>query len=114
MGISKVPYSEPAHLQGLSSPYFKESHIKLRHALREYMSDPDIAEDALECEATSRAPNPELRKRFGECGLTAMAQGPGEHLKLAPNGLPGGVTAEEFDYFHELVVHEERSRHFAP
>merc|ERR1712176_1108415 len=43
-----------------------------------------------------------------------MVQGPGAHLKLAPKGLPAGITPETFDYFHELVVHEERSRTMCP
>merc|ERR1719359_660326 len=45
-----------------------------------------------------------------------MVQGPGEHLKWgAPNGLCGGaVKPEEFDYFHEMCVHEERSRTMCP
>merc|ERR1719359_2592730 len=45
-----------------------------------------------------------------------MVQGPGEHLKWgAPNGLCGGaVKPEEFDYFHEMTVHEERSRMMTP
>jgi len=48
-------------------------------------------------------------------GIIAMVQGPGEHLKLAPNGLMGGVVKpEEFDYFHELVVQEERSHCMTP
>jgi len=113
--ISKVPYGEPAHLQGLSSPYFKESHIALRKAVRKYLADPDFIDDAMECEATGRAPSQELRKKLGDVGIVAMVQGPGEHLKLAPNGLMGGVVKpEEFDYFHELVVQEERSRFFCP
>jgi len=113
--LSTVPFAEPAHLQGLSSPYFKESHISLRKAMRKFLADQDFVDDALECEAKSTAPSQELRKRMGEAGILAMVQGPGPHLKLAPNGLMGGVVkADEFDYFHEQVVQEERSRFFCP
>jgi len=53
--------------------------------------------------------------KMGEAGILAVVQGPGKHLKYAPNGLMGGVVkAEEFDYFHELVVQEERTRFFCP
>merc|ERR1719401_1032557 len=53
--------------------------------------------------------------RCGEVGIIAMVQGPGKHLKWAPNGLMGGIVQpEEFDYFHELIVQEERSRTFCP
>jgi len=108
--ISAVPYAEPSHLQGMNSPYFKESHIALRKALREWWTE-NMYEDAMECEADGSVPDANLRLKAGEMGIHAMGQGPGEHLKYATNGLmSGAVTAEEFDYFHELVVQEERVR----
>lgn len=110
-----VPFAEPAHLQGLNSPYFKESHIALRKATRKFFAHEDFIEDALMCEATGKAPSKELRLRMGEAGVIAMSQGPGAHLKLAPKGLMGGVVSpQEFDYFHELVIQEERCRVFCP
>eukprot|EP00438_Fugacium_kawagutii_P017174 Skav229165 [mRNA] locus=scaffold1381:290530:298177:+ [translate_table: standard] len=67
-------------------------------------------EEALECEAKSSAPSKAMRKRMGELGLVAMVQGPGPHLKI-PSSLCGGVVKpEEFTYFHEMVVQEERCR----
>ena len=35
---------------------------------------------------------------------------------ITNNGLilPGGVTAEEFDYFHELIAHQEIARIATP
>jgi hypothetical protein len=44
-------------------------------------------------------------EKCGQFGLLASRIGPGPHLKGFK--LPGGVTAEEFDYFHELIAHEE-------
>lgn len=112
--ISKVPFAEPAHLQGVPSPFFKENHVALRKAARKFYIE-ETMEEALECEATSEPPSPELRVRCGDMGIIAMILGPGEHLKLAPNGLFGGIVKpEEFDYFHELVVQEERSRTMCP
>lgn len=112
--ISKVPYAEAAYMQGLSSPYFKESHIALRKEMRKAICE--TLPEALECEASHEAPSTETRMRLGEQGILAMVQGPGEHLKWgAPNGLCGGaVKPEEFDYFHEMTVHEERTRTFCP
>jgi len=112
--ISAVPFAEPAHLQGISSPYFKESHIALRKAVRKFFAE-ETLEEALECEATGKAPAKETRLRCGEAGIVAMVQGPGRHLAMAPRGLMGGlVRPEEFDYFHELIVQEERCRTFCP
>lgn len=113
--ISQVPFAEPAYLQGLDSPFFKQSHHELRKAVRKFLQDDDFVDDAMECEATARAPSQELRQKLGQAGILAMVQGPGDHLKYAPNGLMNGVVKpEEFDYFHELIVQEERSRFFCP
>lgn len=112
--ISKVPFGEPAHLQGMPSPYFNESHVALRKAVRKFYGE-ETLDEALECERTSDPPSPELRLRCGELGIVAMVLGPGEHLKMVPKGLCGGVVKpEEFDYFHEMVVQEERSRSMCP
>lgn len=112
--LSKVPYGEPSHLQGVPSPYFKESHIALRKAVRKFYIE-ETLEEAIECEAKDEEPSAELRLRCGELGIVAMVLGPGKHLSLAPNGLCGGIVKpEEFDYFHEMVVQEERSRTMCP
>ncbi|KAJ1564472.1 hypothetical protein HK405_014786, partial [Cladochytrium tenue] len=47
----------------------------------------------------------ELYQAMGRFGLLASRIGPGPHLKSFR--LPGGVRPEEFDYFHELIAHEE-------
>lgn len=108
--MSGVPFAESS----MDSPYFKESHIALRKAMREFWCK-ETYEDAIECEAKASTPSLEVRKKVGQAGIIAMAQGPGPHLKLAPNGLMGGVVQpDEFDFFHELVVQEERSRCFCP
>jgi len=112
--ISKVPYGDGPHLQGFKSPYFKESHIALKKAMRKFYAE-EVMEEALECEKTDDPPSKELRMRCGEMGIIAMVQGPGAHLKYAPKGLMGGIVKpEEFDYFHELIVQEERSRTMCP
>lgn len=112
--FSKVPFAESSHLQGMPSPYFNESHVALRKAVRKFWAE-EIMEEALECEAKDEAPSPELRLRCGEEGIIAMVLGPGEHLKIPAKGLCGGVVKpEEFNYFHEMVMQEERSRTMCP
>ncbi|CAE7243699.1 BETAA-AD [Symbiodinium natans] len=111
--VSKVPFAEPSYMQGFKSPYFDESHVKLRLAARKFFCG-EAMEEALECEVKSTAPSKEMRKRMGDLGIIAMVQGPGEHLKI-PSSLCGGVVKpEEFTYFHELVVQEERCRAMCP
>lgn len=111
--FSAVPYGEPGHLQGMPSPYFNESHVALRKAVRKFYTE-ETMDEALECERTADPPSPELRLRCGEEGIVAMVLGPGEHLKTPPQLCGGAVKPEEFDYFHEMVVQEERSRTMCP
>jgi len=114
MEFSKVPFAEPAYMQGFKSPYFDDSHDALRKKVRQFFSG-ETMEEALECETKQTAPSKEMRLRMGELGIIAMVQGKGEHLKIPPKGLAEGtVKPEEFTYFHELVVQEERSRTMCP
>ncbi|CAJ1418435.1 unnamed protein product [Effrenium voratum] len=111
--FSQVPFAEPTYLQGFKSPYFNETHIKLRQEARKFFCG-ETMEEALECELKSSAPSKAMRKRMGELGIIAMVQGPGPHLKI-PKSLCGGVVKpEEFNYFHEMVVQEERSKTMCP
>ncbi|CAE7162401.1 apdG, partial [Symbiodinium pilosum] len=111
--VSKVPFAEPSYMQGFKSPYFDETHVKLRLEARKFFSG-ETMKEALECEVKSTPPSKEMRKRMGELGIIAMVQGPGEHLKI-PASLCGGVVKpEQFNHFHEMVVQEERCRTMCP
>lgn len=50
---------------------------------------------------------------MGAIGLLAARIGPGKHLKLVPRVL-GDIPAEKFDYFHEMIAHEEVGRLACP
>ncbi|CAO3634210.1 unnamed protein product [Cunninghamella blakesleeana] len=104
--ISKVPYGESSAWMGFKSPYFKESHFKFRLAVREILSE--LEPEFRELDQTDGNIPDELMQKLGETGLLACNIGPGKHL----NGIniPGGVKPEEFDYFHEMIVHEEFAR----
>lgn len=60
----------------------------------------------------NKAPSLELYKKLGEEGVLASQIGPGPWLKGLK--LPGGINPEEFDYFHEMIAHEETARLSAP
>ncbi|KAI9320961.1 acyl-CoA dehydrogenase/oxidase [Dichotomocladium elegans] len=106
--LSKVPYAESSAWMGFKSPYFKETHFKFRDAVRKIMDE--LAEEAREIEAAGERPSDEFQQKMGATGLLAANIGPGRHLKEAGIRLPGGVAPEEFDYFHEMIVHEEMAR----
>ncbi|KAJ3269321.1 hypothetical protein HK104_005146 [Borealophlyctis nickersoniae] len=104
--ISRVPYAEPSAWQGFQSPYYKESHFRFRQALRKFITT-EIFPDAISNDDSGTPADLEVYKKMGEFGWLASRIGPGEHLKGF--NLPGGVKPEEFDYFHELIAHEELS-----
>ena len=106
--LSKVPYAEPVWLTpSYSSPYYKDSHRKLRAALREFV-DRDVYPEAQEKEADGTYISQELTDKMAANGLLAMRLGPGKHL--TGRSLLGDVKPEEFDYFHDLIVAQELSR----
>eukprot|EP01117_Protostelium_nocturnum_P013971 TRINITY_DN526_c0_g1_i1.p1 TRINITY_DN526_c0_g1~~TRINITY_DN526_c0_g1_i1.p1 ORF type:complete len:511 (+),score=185.77 TRINITY_DN526_c0_g1_i1:93-1625(+) len=105
--ISAVPYAEPSFWSGLKSPYFKESHDRFRRAVRKFIEE-EIKPIAAQSEESGKNPTPELYAKMGAAGFLAARVGPGPWIKHFPQ--LGGVTAEEFDYFHEQIAHEELAR----
>lgn len=101
-----MPYAEPSYMQGFSSPYYKQSHHELRLAVRQFMVD-HVIEEGMACEQNDKPASKELFLKFGEAGLLAMRMGPGAHL---PVKMIGGVDRGSFDYFHEMILHEEFCR----
>ncbi|KAJ3268001.1 hypothetical protein HK104_005525 [Borealophlyctis nickersoniae] len=105
---STVPYAEAGYWQIKSNPYFNESHHRFRAAVREWY-DINIMPDAPSMDAMGEAPDLEMYQKTGQFGLIACRLGPGAHLKMVPS-LPGGIKPDEFDYFHEMIAHEETTR----
>lgn len=110
--ISRVPYAETPFWRKLPSPYYDDSHKRFRLALREFLMT-EVKGEAERFEKSGKSPSKKVYLAMGAFGLLAARIGPGEHLKHAPS-LPGGVTREEFSYFHELIAHEEMARLGAP
>lgn len=102
--ISKVPYAETSFWMGSKSPYYNETHIAFRKAVRHFC-DTELRPIAAEFEDNGSKMPLEIYQKMGRFGLLASRIGPGPHLKGFQ--LPGGVKPEEFDYFHELIAHEE-------
>jgi len=105
--ISKVPYGEPSWQQKGYSPYYNESHKKLRDFLRKF-TDEHIIPEAITHEDLGKPPSKELWQKMGAAGIHALRLGPGKHLGLMK--LPAGITPETYDYFHEFITHEELCR----
>ena len=106
--LSTVPYAEPLWLAPVfKSPYFNDSHRKLRKAVREFV-DKDIYPEAQEKELDGTYISQELVDKMAANNMLAMRLGPGKHLQ--GRTLLGGVKGEEFDYFHDMLVAQELAR----
>lgn len=111
--VSQVPFAEPAWVRdGWHSPFYSESHHAFRRDLRRFIVQ-ELGPEAAESELAGDSPSEETYLKMGRVGLLASRVGPGPHLSLAP-ALPGGVSVDEFDYFHEMLTHEEIARLGAP
>ncbi|KAI8093740.1 acyl-CoA dehydrogenase/oxidase [Halteromyces radiatus] len=107
--ISKVPYAESSFWMGYKSPYFTENHARFRVAVRKILDG--LKSEAREIEDSGERPSDEFVQKVGAAGLLAANIGPdavhGIHL-------PGGIKPEEYDYFYEMIVHEEFARWACP
>ncbi|KAI7484075.1 acyl-CoA dehydrogenase [Hortaea werneckii] len=103
---SLSPWSEPAWCHGIPSPYYNDSHKKLRDAIRAYV-DERILPYSLDWEAKGEAPREEAM-RWAQSGF-AFADVPPEYR---PKNLPGpaGIPVDKLDVFHLLVSTDETSR----
>lgn len=110
--ISNVPFAEIPAFQGQNSPYYNESHKRLLIAVRTFVQK-ELEPIAELSDLSGDYPELSLRKKLGAAGMLATRMGPGPWLHSCKEHgiqIPGDVPPEEFDYFHELIVHQEIAR----
>lgn len=100
-----IPWSEPAWYSN-ASPYYDESHRRLRDSIREYI-DSRILPSALDWEEKGDVPRDEAL-RFARSGI------PFEDVpsQYRPEGVPvlASIPPEQLDAFHALVAIDETGR----
>ncbi|KPV75396.1 uncharacterized protein RHOBADRAFT_43902 [Rhodotorula graminis WP1] len=106
-----VPFGDPFWYQDWKSPYYNDSHRKLRAAMRRF-TDEHLTPFAAEWDQAREIP-PEAYKKIADYGiLAAIAAGatgwPTEYAQGIP--VPGGVDAADWDGFHNLIVIDEMCR----
>jgi len=104
----RIPYGDPAWYAGWNTPYYKDSHRRLRAAMRAFV-DEHIAPYAHEWDEAKEMPKTLFRK-CADAGWLAGVVGAPWPTKYAGSQIIGGVRPEEFDAFHELIILEEVSR----
>ncbi|CAH0028112.1 unnamed protein product [Clonostachys rhizophaga] len=100
-----APFAEPAWHNVLESPYYNDSHRKLRAFVRDYL-EKHIVPVVEEWEETGEVPLEEI-VRWARSGL-AFQDMP---EKYRPGiGLPAGIPEKEWDIFHFIILHQETAR----
>ena len=106
-----IPFGDPYWYQSFNSPYYQESHKKLRAWMRQFVNK----ELMPFCHEWDESGNFVPKSVFELCGksgiLTAVCGAPWP-IKDVPKDIlpPGGVLPNEFDSFHEFIVKDELSR----
>ncbi|KAF9143826.1 hypothetical protein BGX30_014671 [Mortierella sp. GBA39] len=112
-----IPYGDPSWYQQWGSPYYKESHRRIRRYVRKFV-DTDIMPFAHEWDEAKQVPM-FLFKKCAEMGILAAVAGngtlPTEYFNLEDTTLFRGgdnaiVPPQEFDAFHGFIIFDELSR----
>ncbi|CAD7939890.1 unnamed protein product [Amoebophrya sp. A120] len=113
--LSRTPFGEPASLKKFyATPYFTDSHLRFRLGVREFFHS--VLSECDELEDSQEYVPQELWEQFGTSGIFACSIGlvAMPYAKKLNLTLPGGLKPEEFDFFHEQILHEESSRMLPP
>lgn len=97
-------FSDPAWYQSYNSPYYNDTHKKIRKIFREFTEE-HLMSNVHDWDEAGVIPQ-EVYLKAGEAGAIALCLGrpwPTKHFGPCPWGF-------EPDYFHELVLYDELSR----
>ncbi|OBT75477.1 hypothetical protein VF21_04907 [Pseudogymnoascus sp. 05NY08] len=107
---STVPFAEPAWSRGSPSPYLKDSHRRLRDAMRTWV-ETHVIPFASEWEEKQTLPKEIYQQAAADGVLMPMAAGKSISSELAGSfPIMGGVKPEEWDGFHDFIIHDELNR----
>ena len=95
------------HIDAACSPYYDESHRKLRNYVREFV-DKEIMQFCHEWDEAKAIPK-ELFEKAAKAGLLASMVEDVDP-KYLPYGYPTGIEPSQWDTFHGLIVVDELSR----
>jgi alkylation response protein AidB-like acyl-CoA dehydrogenase len=103
-----TPFGESTAFRGWKSPYFQERHQRTKLAVREFLHK-QILPLCGHCEETTEDVPHEAFKILGSAGILAARMGPAARpfVKKLNLKLPGGISADELDYFTRYVTNYE-------
>jgi len=100
-----LPFGDPAWYQAYNSPYYNDTHKKVRQICREFC-DEHIMDNVHDWDEEGKIPD-EVLRACGKAGLIGLACGkpwPAKYYGKNPFG------DFETDYFHEFLMCDEMSR----
>ncbi|KAF9296345.1 hypothetical protein BGZ74_010381, partial [Mortierella antarctica] len=112
-----IPFGDPSWYQDWDSPYYKDSHRRIRKLMRHFV-DTDVIPFVHEWDEAKQVPM-FLFKKCAEMGILAAVAGNGtlpleyfdlESTLLFRGGENAIVPKEEFDAFHGFIIFDELSR----
>lgn len=101
------PFGDPAWNQGMLSPYYNDSHIKLRDMVRQLV-ETDLIPNVHDWDEAGEIP-PEFRIRAYSTGMAVLACGHPFPTEYGP-ALPEFFKNIKLDEFHAVVVFQEIAR----
>ncbi|KAL5360468.1 acyl-CoA dehydrogenase/oxidase [Aspergillus floccosus] len=105
---SEIPGADPSWHRRQDHHYYKPSHHRLQRFVREYV-DREIAPNVEEWEKTGEIPV-ESFKRHASLGFLAASAFPIPKEHVQGVTLPGGISVDEWDEFHDAIVIDEMAR----
>ncbi|KAJ3113643.1 hypothetical protein HDU96_003112 [Phlyctochytrium bullatum] len=103
-----IAFADPAWYQGWKSPYYNDSHRRLRAWARQIV-DTKITPYCHDWETNGAIPL-SLLEELGKQGFLVCFTGSHPWPKDAPCPPPAGIKPEEWNTFHELIVTDELAR----
>jgi len=103
-----ILYASPSWYQDLPSPYYNESHKKFGFAMRAFVEE-YIKPFSQDWDERGEVPV-ELLRKAQEKGWLAGSCGHQWPREFAGDVIAGNVNPEEWNGFHEIILHEELGR----
>ncbi|TPX37119.1 hypothetical protein SmJEL517_g00967 [Synchytrium microbalum] len=106
---SLAPFVDPYWYQDWYSPYYNESHRRVRAAARKF-TETEIIPNSFTWDESKQIPK-DLFVKAAQAGILGCLVGHPLPIDcLPPYPLCGGVKPDEFDAFHEFIICDELSR----
>ena len=105
-----TPFAEAPFFRGWKSPYHKEHHMRFRNGVREFIID-KLVPLVEGCDENNEDIPKEAFEAMGKSGMIAARIGPpaAPFVKQLGIQLPGGISANELDYFVESICNYQAS-----